>query len=129
MATDPTTYLAEVELALVASQVIFRYEVMRSWANTDDGYISVRATLINGDFLEAAESFTLERGRLQITDYRYQWMDASRTTLRRRWDCAPHHSGLEGFPHRVHVDSEDRVLPAQPFGLIDLLQRLEAEMP
>jgi hypothetical protein len=43
--SDVADYLAEVELALVSSPTVATYQVIRSWANTDDGYIRVRATL------------------------------------------------------------------------------------
>ena len=128
MATDPAAYLAEIELALIASQSIAHYEVVRSWPNTDDGYIRVRATLANGDFLETTEYFVLEQDRVEIVDYRHQWMDRSRTILRRRWDCTPHHPEVEGFPYHVHVGSEDHVVPGQPLGVIDLLQLIEQEL-
>jgi hypothetical protein len=54
------TYIAEVELALVSTAVVVEYQIIRSWANTDDGYLRIRATLTNGDFLEAAEYFALQ---------------------------------------------------------------------
>ena len=56
---DPATYLAEIEMVLVASPIVAEYRLVRSWANTDDGYIRVRATLSNGGFLEAAEYFII----------------------------------------------------------------------
>lgn len=108
MPSDPPSYLAEIELALIVSQIVAQYTVVRSWANTDDGYFRVRATLANGDFLEATEYFVLEQERVEIVDYRHQWMDASRKTLRRRWDCTPHHLEVDGFPHHVHGEDEDQ---------------------
>ena len=38
---DSATYLAEIEMALVASPIVAEYRLVRSWANTDDGYIRV----------------------------------------------------------------------------------------
>ena len=58
--SDISAYLNQIELALVSSPVIAEYQVVRSWANTDDGYIRLRTTLTNGDFLEAAEYFVLD---------------------------------------------------------------------
>jgi hypothetical protein len=63
---DPATYLAEIEMALVASPIVAEYRLVRSWANTDDGYIRVRATLSNGDFLEAAEYFIIQEGQIAV---------------------------------------------------------------
>ena len=128
MATNPAAYLADIELALIASQSIAHYEVVRAWANTDDGYIRVRATLANGDFLETTEYFVLEQERVEIVDYRHQWMDDSRTILRRRWDRTRHHSELDSFPHHVHVEDEEQVVAGQRIGVIELLLLLEREM-
>lgn len=128
MATNPAAYLADIELALIASQSIAHYEVVRAWTNTDDGYIRVRATLANGDFLETTEYFVMEQERVEIVDYRHQWMDASRTILRRRYDCTPHHPEVEGFPHHVHMGSEDHVVAGRKLGVIDLLQLLDQEL-
>lgn len=128
MASDPAAYLAAIELALIASQIVNEYNVIRSWSNTDDGYIRVRAILANGDFLESTEYFALEQGEIVTIDYRHQWMDASRELLRARWDSTPHHPEVDGFPYHVHLDSEDRVVPGQKLCLIDLLQLLEQKM-
>ena len=58
------SYLADVEAALISSPAIADFEVVRSWANTDDGYIRVQATLANSDFLEASEHFAFQGGYL-----------------------------------------------------------------
>jgi len=121
-------HLAEVELALVSSPVIRVYQVVRSWANTDDGYIRVRATLTNGDFLEATEYFVLRGEQIVTIDYRHQWMSGDKAVLRRRWDSTPDHPGLANFPHHVHVGNEETVFPSQPLSLIELLQLLEQEL-
>jgi len=125
---DPSSYLAEVELALIGNSIIAGYELVRTWFNSDDGYIRLRAALTNGDFLEAAEYFVLRSGEPIPVDYRYQWMDGSRQRLRRRWDNTPHHPELTGFPNHVHMEGEERVVPGQPTGLLDLLRILESEI-
>lgn len=125
--SDIAAYPTEVELAMVSSPAIAEYHIVRSWANTDDGYIRLRATLTNGD-LEAAEYFVLERGQIVTIDYRYQWMGADKKTLRRRWDNTPHHPGLETFPHHIHLGDEATVVPGHPTSLIELLSVLEGEL-
>ena len=88
----------------------------------------MRATLANGDFLETTEYYVLDQERVQIVDYRHQWMDRSQTILRRRWDCTPHPPEVEGFPHHVHIAIEDHVVAGQKLGVIDLLQLLDQEL-
>ncbi len=121
-------YLAAVELALISSPAIAEYRVVRSWANTDDGYLRVRAKLTNGDFLEAAEYFELQVDEVVTVDYRYQWMDSEQQQLQRRWDNTPDHPELENFPHHIHIGSEENVVPGQKLSMTALLKILEQEL-
>ncbi len=104
-------YLTEIELCLLHSPVIDSYRLVRSRAYADNGYIRFRAMLTNGDFLEVTSCFMLEEDQIVTIDYRYQWMDSNKTTLRKRWDSAPDHPELETFPYHVHIDSDENVLP------------------
>jgi hypothetical protein len=121
-------HLTEIELALVSSPAIADYSIVRSKAGTDDGYIRIRATLVNGDFLEAVEYFVLVEGGITTIDYRHQWMDQSKQLLRKRWDCAPDHPHIPNFPYHVHVGDEATIQPGSPLSLIELLNVLELEI-
>lgn len=123
--TTPNEYLAAIELSLITSPALAEYSVVRSWADVNDGYIRIRATLANGDFLEAAEYFVQQQSGFETVDYRHQWMDSTKRILRRRWDCTPDHPQLPNFPHHVHIEREDRVQESKPIGLLDLLRILE----
>ncbi len=125
---DIAAYLAEIESALVSSSAIVEYEVVRSWANTDDGYIRIRAKLSNSDFLEAAEYFAIHEDQIVTVDYRHNWMDAGKKILRRRWDSTPDHPELENFPHHIHVGSEGKVVSGHPTNIIELLRIIEDEL-
>src|SRR3972149_1293119 len=100
---DPAEYLEAVELALVESPIVKDFHIVRKWTHSDDGYIRVRATLSNGDFLEAAEFFVRQDEEFFPSDYRHHWTDASKLQLRRRWDNTPDHPELPNFPHHCHV--------------------------
>ncbi len=126
--SDIIAYLAEIEVALVSSPVVAEYQVVRSWSHSDDGYIRIRATLTNGDFLEAAEYFVLEQGQIATVDYRHHWTDEQKQTLRRRWDSTPDHPELENFPHHIHVGDEGNVASYHPVGIMDVLKLIEAEI-
>ncbi len=126
--TDIATYLIEVETALVSSPIIAEYQIVRSWFNTDDGYIRFRSTLNNGDFLEAASYFVLDKDQIVTVDYRYQWMDSHKQTLRRRWDSTPDHPELENFPYHIHIGNEVTVISGDPMSLLELLNVLENEL-
>lgn len=123
---EPASYVAEIELALVSSPVLENFHVLRAWTNSDDGYLRLRATLFNGDFLEAAEYFVLDVEAIKTVDYRHQWMDGARQFLRRRWDSAPDHPELDNFPYHVHVVDEQDIQPDKPMSILELLKWFEA---
>ena len=122
---DPTAYLEAIKLRLIASPIIAEYHILKERATRTDGYLRLRATFINGDFLELVEAF--ERGAIEIVvvDYRHQWMDAAQSRLRRRWDGAPHHAELSNFPHHIHIEGEEDVIPGHPMSILAVLDELE----
>lgn len=107
--------------ALLSHSLVQSTELVKYTANRLDGYLRVRAMLTNGDFLEIALHLALQNGSTAIDSYRYQWMDNTRTKLRRRWDDTPHFPHLPGFPHHCHVEQENQVEPALPMDLQTLL--------
>jgi hypothetical protein len=66
--------------------------------------------MTDGDLLEIAVFFVLEASTIIIENYKFHWQD-SQGRLIRRWDNAPHHPEVEGFPHHVHDGSEEDVVP------------------
>lgn len=47
---DPVAYIDAVKLALVLSSVVAEYEIVKERVTRTDGYLRIRATLVNGDF-------------------------------------------------------------------------------
>lgn len=111
---DPVAYLEAIKLRLIVSPVIAEYRILKERATRTDGYLRLRATLANGDFLEMVEAFERGPSEIVVVDYRHQWMDAAQSRLRRRWDGTPHHPELPGFPHHVHIESEGAVISGEP---------------
>jgi hypothetical protein len=64
---------------------------------------------------------------LETTTYSFHWQDRN-GTLVRRWDCAPHFPGLTGFPHHIHIDQEDTVLPGRTMNGLLVLAELDREL-
>jgi hypothetical protein len=124
----PQQYLAAIHLALVESPIVLDYALVRQRVTSQSGYLRVRARLINGDALEAAEFFGLTAESIQVLEYRHQWMDGEQTVLRKRWDNAPHYPDLENAPHHIHDGSPDRVLPGQAISIEDILDLLAREI-
>ncbi len=117
--------LLESEYAVLLSHPTVRaVELVRYSANRLDGYLRVRCTLTNGDYLEIALHVSAGRQAAAIDDYRYQWMDAAQVLFHRRWDNTPHFTNLSGFPHHCHVGSEGAVEPSSPMNLAQLLDHI-----
>jgi hypothetical protein len=107
----PEEYLASIHMALMGSPIIQTYVIIRQRISSQSGHLRVRIQLNNGDFLEAAEYFSLIEDHIQVIDYRHQWMGDDQVTLIKRWDSTPHHPEIESFPHHIHLGAEDNVIP------------------
>jgi hypothetical protein len=60
--------------------------------------------------------------------YRYQWMDASKQKLRKRWDNVEHFPDLPNFPDHVHVGDELNVQPSESRNILQIITVIEREI-
>jgi Family of unknown function (DUF6516) len=125
---DLTDYLVAIRKKLDNSEIVTTLSIVDERALFNRGYFRARIFLSNGDFLELAESFTLQDGKVVTRDYRYQWMDGSRQILRKRWDSVKHFPGLPNFPHHVHVGSESNVEASVSRNILELLDLLASQL-
>ena len=125
----PTEYVLRVRTKLVTSPLVETFTITEEKVLPDRGYIRVRMSLTNGDFLEAAEYFVLEDDECVTHRYRYQWMDGERQELRERWDNVEHYPDLPNFPHHVHIGREENVEPSERLSIVQLLDVLAGEIP
>lgn len=119
-------YIAEIKDKLTDSTIISNIEIVDERILLNRGYFRARLTLINDDFLEIAESFTIEETQLLTLDYRYQWMDASKQVLKKRWDSVNHFPDLPNFPHHIHIGSETNVQPGQSRNILEFIDFMES---
>ncbi len=125
---DVQTYLETVRERLTFSLKIRSVEIAdERIVLPSHGYFRARLVLTNDDLLEVSEYFTCDGNECNPIKYRYQWMD-SFSGLIRRWDNANHFPDLPGFPHHVHVGSEENVHPSRPLGIIDVIGVIEQEI-
>ncbi len=122
---SPQDYIGNIKDRLLNSPMIEKINIFEENSSFNSGYFRVRFSLKNGDFVEAAEYFTIRGEQIIQQRYRYQWMDSTQTLLRRRWDNAAHFREIPTFPHHVHVDREDNVMPSHMFGIAELVDILE----
>ncbi|MBC8265013.1 MAG: hypothetical protein H8E47_12925 [Anaerolineales bacterium] len=126
--TTPTKYVLQLKAKLVTSPIVASFNLVEEKVWPDRGYIRIRMSLSNGDFLEAAEYFLLEDDEYITRRYRYQWMDGERRELHKRWDNVEHYPDLPSFPHHVHVGKEENVEPGRRLSISQLLDVLASEI-
>ncbi|MGI0491329.1 toxin-antitoxin system TumE family protein [Alkalinema pantanalense CENA528] len=125
---DLEQYITAVNAKLADSPITSAIEIVDERILLNRGYFRARLTLTNSDFLEVAESFTLQDSQLITLDYRYQWMDASKQVLRKRWDSVKHFPDLPNFPHHVHIGSESNVEAGLSRNILEFIGFMESEL-
>jgi len=121
-------YITEIKAKLLASPAIKSVAIVKERSLLESGYFRARVSLNNGDFLEVVEFFTVINNRCITESYRYQWMDESQQTLRRRWDNVEHFPNLPNFPYHVHIIEESNVEPSSLINILELIDLIEAEI-
>jgi hypothetical protein len=122
---SPQEYIEQIKERFSSSSVIKNWTITREELLPNRGHFRVRLSLKNDDFVEVSEYFSVKDGKIIQQSYRYQWMDTTKTILKRRWDNAPHFPEISTYPHHVHVDREDNVMTSHMFGIAELIDILE----
>ena len=125
---DAQAYLDLIRFHLATSTFITEVDIVKDRASENQGQFRARLRLINGDFLEISEYFRIQEEEVQTVEYRFQWMDPAKKTLRKRWDNAPHYPRLSSFPHHIHVGNSGEVAPGFPINILRFLELLEQEL-
>ena len=118
-------YLDAIKLGLISSPIISEYTIVKERTTATDGYVRVRATLLNGDFVELTEYSSRVEQEVTTVDYRYQWMDPGMVHLRQSWDNTPHHPDTPNFAHHVHLENDNRVIAGESMSILQVLTVLE----
>ncbi|MDH7485211.1 MAG: DUF6516 family protein [Anaerolineae bacterium] len=83
---------------------------------------SARLRFWDGSLLQVEEALVARMFVIVKVHYAYHYQRADGSLLF-RYDNAPHHPELSNFPCHVHV--EDRVEPAEPPDLQDVLRKID----
>jgi len=118
----------EIKKMIITSSVIVRVDIVKERASLKHGYFRAKLYLINFDFVEIAEFFSVENQKCKTINYRYQWMDKSKKQLIKRWDNVDHFPDLPNFPHHIHIGDENNVEPGQSLSILDLIAIIENEI-
>ncbi|TAF08060.1 MAG: hypothetical protein EAZ77_07680 [Nostocales cyanobacterium] len=121
-------YINTVKIKLATSRIIIKISIVEEKTLFERGYFRARLTLVNNDFLEIAESFTIMNGHFFTLGYRYQWMDEEKQNLRKRWDNVQHFPDLPNFPHHVHIIEESNVEASESRNILELIELIEQQL-
>jgi len=87
-----------------------------------NGQIWGRLRFYDGSLLEFEEKLTLHDDDIEKIDYRYHYQRAD-GTLVVRYDNAPHHPELPGFPNHKHKPTG--IEPTEPPDLSEVLKEID----
>jgi hypothetical protein len=73
---DARAHIDALKARLANSPAVRSLTVVQERASLTSGFLRVRLTLTNSDFVEIAEFFVIGLSGPQTVEYRYQWMDA-----------------------------------------------------
>ncbi len=113
--------LMAVRIALLTSPVVTDMRVIQEQALGDVGYFRIRCKLANTDEVLFMERFRWKNGAIAVEKYSFHWQNAE-AKLIRRWDNAPHHPEINGFPHHLHDADESNIQPHGPVDVFEILR-------
>ena len=117
-------YLDTIKERLLTAEAVASFRILRERSTLTDGYLRARLTLSDGSRLDFSEyARRSPEGEISVVTYSYHWADAG-DNLIQRWDNTPHHLDLPGFPHHIHVEREDNLLPSQPVNILAVLDQV-----
>ena len=100
--------------------------VLTEYAETGYGVAQyrVRVTLLDGSLIHCVEQARGLAGRVHTEKYSFHWQTAEGALIC-RWDNAPHHRELPGFPHHLHVGNETQVFTHDPVTVFELTELID----
>lgn len=125
-------YLQQIESSLASFTWAKSVQVLRcDVLETDEEEILVyrfRVSLSDSSLLEMMERVvtTKKDGKTATTTYRFHLQDHTGNLIK-RWDNAPHFSGLNNFPHHIHMGKEDHIIPGRPINGLEILDEINRD--
>lgn len=122
---DAADYLATLKALIISNPGIHTWYVLREEIQSDAGLYRFRIVWENGSLLEMFERFEIRDDECQVTKYSFHWQNAQGGLIK-RWDNAAHHPEVGTYPHHLHDEDEDAILPHEPVTAVTILERVTA---
>ncbi len=117
-------FFEEIILLLSASACIEKFSITKKKISSSDGYIRIKTTLTNKDFLELSLYCQIKYLTIDVIDYRFHWQNKD-GLLVKRWDNCKHYPEVENFPYHVHVGDDSIVEPGTKIEVVKILSEIE----
>ncbi len=109
----PAEYLESVKERLLSDPIIIAFQIVRERSTLADAHIRARLRLADNSQLEFSEYAQLDAsGQMTIVTYSYHWTNANGDPMR-RWDNTPRFPDLPCFPHHIHDNLTEDILPGR----------------
>ncbi len=120
-------YLEECILLLTVSSVVERFQVVKRREVETDGYLRVRAMLLDESLLEVSIYCQHVENVVHLAGYRFHWQDKEGILII-RWDNAKHHPEVGTFPNHVHFGDGKDAKESAAIDLRGVLEVLESKV-
>ncbi len=120
-------YFKQVEALLSTFPYIVSIEISFEAIDFDRGYFRIKLILIDQSEFYLFEYVEIVNSKPQKIKYRYHWQDRD-SKLILRWDNAPHHPEIAGFPDHLHENQEKNVKPSKKPEISDVLLKVSEQI-
>jgi hypothetical protein len=118
--------LNELKTLVLSHPTVHRVHIRGEEVTATRGYLRLRLVLQSHDVVEAFVYLVAERETVRLADYSLHWQRGD-GVLMQRWDTAPHHPELAGFPYHAHRATGE-VEPAVALDWDNFIAFLEREV-
>lgn len=116
-------YLEGIIGELSVSPVVFSFTVVKREVGDEEGYIRIKCSLANGDFLEFAEYVEARKAGVYTETYSFHWQTSGKRLIK-RWDNVKHHKEFGTFPYHLHLPDK-QVMESKPMNVKKVLAEIE----
>lgn len=119
-------YFTSIERSLLQCTQIAKIAQPITCLASDDynGLIRCRVFFWDDSYLDFQETVSTELGYPVRIHYAYTYLRDEQRVF--RYDSAPHHPEVATHPHHKHIGPADRLAPAEPPSLSQVLSEIES---
>lgn len=124
---NPEDWLERVVAHAIAWHLALRVTTEYAESGLGVAQYRLRIHLVDGSLLQCVERVRMRDGVPTTEKYSFHWQHADGRLIC-RWDNAPHHRELTGFPHHLHETHEDHVHPHPPATIFSITELIESRI-